>query len=125
MKTALVCAIFLSNFAADGRELASVKARCPWASVAVITRCTATEMPRYPAPVAEMTTANGPTVGGVFLRMKTSPEPLLMLSPLAPPEYGSARSLLTFTDDPNRNSNPNVRAIQPNGIRLLTFRTDW
>ena len=78
-----------------------------------------------PAPVAEMTTNNGPTVGGVFLRMKTAPRPLLMLSPLAPPEYGSARNLLTFTDDPNRNSNPNVRAIQPNGIRLLTLRTDW
>jgi len=82
-------------------------------------------MPHYPAPVAEMTTGNGPTVGGVFLRMQTAPAPLLMLSPLAPPEYGSARSLLTYTDDPNRNSNPNVRAVQPNGIRLLTFRTDW
>ena len=97
MKTALACAIFLGNFAA-GRE---------------------------PAPVAEMTTCNGPTVVGVLLRMQTAPEPLLMLSPLAPPEYGSARRLMTFTDDPNRNSNPNIRSIQPDGIRFLTLRTDW
>ena len=128
MRTALVCAIFLSNFTADGREITSQRAQksgcCP-ASVAVLTRCKANVRPLSPAPVAEMTTGNGPTVGGAFLRMQTAPTPLLMLSPAAPPEYGSGRSLLTYTDDPNRNSNPNVRAVQPDGIRLLTFRTDW
>ena len=72
-----------------------------------------------------MTTGNGPTVGGVILRVRTAPEPLRMFTPFAPPEYGSARGLLTFTDDPNRNANPNVRAVHPDGIRLLTFRSDW
>jgi len=73
-----------------------------------------------------MTTGNGPTVGGVFLRVQTAPAPFLMFSPLAPPEYGSARSLITYTDDPNRTSNPNIRhANQPDGIRLLTLQPNW
>ena len=114
MKTALVCAIFLGDFAADGQEPASAPSRCK-------TVC----IKHSPAPVAEMTVGNGPTVGGVILRVNTAPEPLRMFSPLAPPEYGSARNLLTFTDDPNRNANPNIRKIEPDGIRLLTLRPNW
>ena len=124
MKTALVCAIFLSHFAAEGRELTPVRSRsCPSASVAVLSRSRV--IYRYPAPVAEMTTGNGPTVGGVLVRLNTAPEPLQMLNPLAPPEYGSARSLLSYTNDPNRTDNPNKREIQPNGIRLWTLRSIW
>ena len=119
MKKALVCAIFFGQFAAGAREPAATRGSqsgCPSPGVLV----------RYPAPVAEMTTGNGPTVGGVLLRVQTAPTPLLMFSPLAPPEYGSARSLITFTDDPNRTANPNVRRpTQPDGIRLLTFRPNW
>lgn len=44
-----------------------------------------------------------------------------MLSPMAPPEYGSGRNLLAYTDDPNRTENRNRREVQPIGIRLLTF----
>jgi len=96
-------------------------------SVTVLTQSKATLAPR-PAPVAEMTTGDGPTVEGAFLRMATAPKPLQMLNPVAPPEYGSARSLVTFDfDDPNRTSNPNIRHFnpQPDGIRLLTLRPLW
>ena len=130
MKTALVCAIFFSQFAADGRDLTPVGAqrcrRCPSVIAVVPARCTSTAALPLPAPVAELTTGDGPTVGGVLLRVRTAPEPIRMLSPMAPPEYGSARSLLTYTDDPNRTDNPNVRhEPQPNGIRLLTLRPNW
>lgn len=62
---------------------------------------------------------------GAFVRVATAPKPLQMINPLAPPEYGAAGNLVTFTDDPNRNDNPNIRLIQPNGIRLLTLRSLW
>lgn len=112
MKTLLVCVIFFGEFAAQGRDLTPV-ARCRVLS-------------RYPAPVAEMTTGNGPAVGGVAVRVSTAPEPMRMFSPTAPPSYGSARDLLSFIDDPNRTSNPNRPPIaQPNGVRILTFGSIW
>jgi len=133
MKTALVCAILLGQFAAEAREPAPATARrCvrPSAGAVVITRETISLAHRVPAPapVAEMTTGDGPTIEGAFLRLTTAPKPLQMLNPTAPPEYGSARSLVTFDfDDPNRTSNPNIRHLnpQPDGIRLLTLRTSW
>jgi len=127
MKTALACVIFFSQFAAGGRELTPVKSSgCPSASVTVLARSRMTPMVRYPAPVAEMTTGNGPAVGGVAVRVTTAPEPVRMFSPMAPPEYGSARSLVTYTTDSNRTDNPNKPPQpQPNGIRLLTFGAIW
>ncbi|MCX6966305.1 MAG: hypothetical protein NTZ46_00745 [Verrucomicrobia bacterium] len=87
----------------------------------VFSRCGVISRGAYPAPVAELTADGGTTVGGALLRMQTAPEPLLMLSPMAPPEYGSGRNLLAYTDDPNRTENRNRREVQPIGIRLLTF----
>ncbi len=122
MKTALVCALIFGQFAAEGREPAAPRrSQCGCPSPGVV-------VPggEYPAPVAEMTTGNGPTVGGAYVRVKTAPQPLLMFSPLAPPEYGSGRNLLTFTDDPYRTENPNVRReVRPIGIRILTLRPNW
>jgi len=122
MKTALVCVIFFSQFAADGRELTPVRvSSCSSASVTVRVIPTV-----RPAPVAEMTTGNGPAVGGVAVRVTTAPEPIRMFSPMAPPEYGSARSLVTYTTDSNRTDNPNKPPqVQPNGIRLLTLGAIW
>lgn len=97
-------------------------------SCASVTVLTARKVMIYPAPVAEMTTGNGPTVEGVFLRVATAPRPIQMLNPLAPPEYGSAGNLVTYTDtDPNRTANPNKQPLQAqaNGIRLLTLRSLW
>ena len=127
MKTVLVCVIFFSQFAAQGRDLTPVKSPiCPSARVTVLPRSRVIPMGRYPAPVAEMTTNNGPTVGGVAVRVSTAPEPARMFSPTAPPEYGSAWDLVSFTTDPNRTDNPNKPPqLQPNGLRLLTFGSIW
>jgi len=130
MKKALVCAMILGQFAAEGRDLAPARAQrsvvCSSSRVAVLSQSKAASIDRYPAPVAEMTTGNGPTVEGVFLRAATAPRPLQMLNPLAPPLYGSAGNLVTYTDDPNRTSNPNKRApFQADGIRLFTLRSLW
>jgi len=113
MKTAFVCAIILSQFAAEGRDLPSAK----------VIRCVPTAGIVPPAPVAELTRNNGATIEGVFLRVATAPKPLNMINPLAPPEYGSARSLVVTTDD--RASNLHKGPIHPDGIRLLTFRPFW
>lgn len=132
MKTALVCAIFLGQFAfaAHGRDFPLFK-RCRAASSPATevsagrTVCVRDRLPA-PPPVAEMTTGCGPTVEGVFLRVATAPKPLQMVNPAAPPEYGSAGSLVTYTDDYlNRDSNPNQRRWQADGVRFLTFRTFW
>lgn len=63
---------------------------------------------------------------GVIPRLLTAPDPAQMINPFAPPEYGSAQTLVTYTDrDPYRTSNENKRRFQTDGIRLLTLRPLW
>ena len=81
----------------------------------------------YPAPVAELTNANGQTVEGVFLRVATAPQPIQMINPLAPPQYGSARNLVVFSElDYNRSDNSNKPSRpQPTGVRFLSIGSIW
>lgn len=66
------------------------------------------------------------SVSGVALRVLTAPNKAQMINPLAPPEYGSARGLVEYTQrDPYRTSNENKFAFQQDGIRLLTLRPFW
>ena len=102
--------MILTQFAAEGRDLPA-------------NRCVSTAGIVNPAPVAELTHNNGVTIEGVLLRVATAPKPLNMINPLAPPQYGSARSLVVTTDD--RASNLTKGPIHPDGIRLLTFRPFW
>jgi hypothetical protein len=108
MKTAFVCAVILTQIAAAA--LASGK----------VNRCVSNSAAINPAPVAELTHNDGVTVEGLLLRVTTAPEPIQMINPGAPPEYGSARNLVVFTDD--RSDNLHKGQIRPNGIRLLTLR---
>jgi len=65
-------------------------------------------------------------IEGVLLRVLTAKEPAQMINPLAPPEYGSARNLVVYTErDPFRTSNENKFRFQPDGIRVLTIRPIW
>jgi len=65
-------------------------------------------------------------VDGVIPRVLTAPDPAQMISPFAPPEYGSAWSLVTFTErDPLRTNNPHPPKIRPDGIRLISIRPFW
>ena len=105
--------MILTQFAAEGRDLPSAK----------VNRCVPAAGIVNPAPVAELTHNDGVTIEGVFLRVATAPKPLNMINPLAPPEYGSAHSLVVFTDD--RANNLNKGPVHPDGIRLLTFRPLW
>ena len=105
--------MILTQFAAEGRDLPSSK----------VNRCVPAAGIVNPAPVAELTHNNGVTIEGVFLRVATAPKPLNMINPLAPPQYGSARSLVVTTDD--RANNLNKGPVHPDGIRLLTFRPLW
>ncbi|MEI8234623.1 MAG: hypothetical protein WCH57_08050 [Verrucomicrobiota bacterium] len=125
MKTAFVCAFILGSFAAQGQEGAP---RCVRGSLglAASARAAAAALHQAPAPVAEFTNGNGPAVGGVLVRLVSAPEPLQMINPLAPPEYGSARSLVSLSDSAaDRAGNHNIRVVQADGIRLLTFRPNW
>ncbi|MDD5351163.1 MAG: hypothetical protein PHQ12_13210 [Chthoniobacteraceae bacterium] len=110
----------MTSFAAQGQETRCAPRPPGLASTA---RTAAAVLRQPPAPVAEFTNGNGPAVGGVLVRMASAPEPLQMLNPLAPPSYGSARSLVTVSSsDGNRSGNLNKRVEQPDGIRFLTFR---
>jgi hypothetical protein len=123
MKTALVCAFILGSFAAQGLE-----ARCARGSTGLVatTRVTVVAIHQAPAPVAEITNGDGPTVGGVLVRLASAPAPFQMINPFAPPEYGSARSLVSISDSAaDRSGNHNIRVVEPDGIRILTFRTNW
>ncbi len=65
-------------------------------------------------------------VEGVIPRALTSRDPAQMINPLAPLEYGSGWSLVTFTErDPYRTDNLNKNKLQTNGIRFLTLRPLW
>jgi hypothetical protein len=65
-------------------------------------------------------------VEGVLPRALTSPDPVQMINPLAPLEYGSAWSFVIFTErEPYRTDNPNKNHLQTNGIRFLTIRPLW
>jgi len=132
MKTAIVCALILGQFAAQGREPAAVKKYrrpvCSTPTTASVSENRGLFAYRFPAPVGEIITENGSTLEGVLVRTATAPKPLQMLNPAAPPEYGTARRLLTFDyDDPNRTANPNLRHMnpRPDGVRLLTLRSFW
>ena len=66
------------------------------------------------------------TVDGVLPRVASAPDPAQMINPLAPPEYGSGRDLVVYTErDPYRTNNENKRRFQPDGLRLLTIRPLW
>ena len=122
MKTPFVCAMILSQFAAQTLEAAPAAP----GRTSCMRSALATARAVAPAPVAELTTGNGPAVEGALLRIATAPQPIQMLNPLAPPEYGSGRALVTFSDDdPYRNATHNPRRAHPDGIRLLTLRPLW
>ena len=76
------------------------------------------------APIA--TAPAGRTVEGVLPNLVQADNPLQMINPLAPPEYGSARNFVVYTErDPYRTTNENKYRFQPDGIRLLTVRPLW
>jgi hypothetical protein len=65
-------------------------------------------------------------IEGVIPRALTSRAPAQMINPLAPLDYGSAWSFVTFTErDPYRTDNLNKNHLQTNGIRFLTLRPLW
>ena len=103
--------MILSQIAAEARDLPRGN------------RCVPAARNVFPAPVAEMIPERGPSVEGVILRVATAPDPAQMINPGAPPQYGSARNLVVFTDD--RYNNLQKGQIRPDGIRLLTFRPFW
>ncbi|MEI6351471.1 MAG: hypothetical protein WCP06_10235 [Verrucomicrobiota bacterium] len=82
-----------------------------------------------PPVVAEQSAAvaqTPKTVDGVVPRVLTASDPAQMINPLAPPEYGSGRDLVVYTErDPYRTDNENKRRLQPDGLRLLTIRPLW
>ncbi len=68
----------------------------------------------------------GPNVDGILPRLLTARVPAQMINPLAPPEYGSAADLETFTElNPYRTSNANAIRLQSDGFRLLTLKSLW
>jgi len=91
-----------------------------------ITRTTGT-LPAIAEQASRRSVANPqPVAEGVLPRALTSDAPPQMINPLAPLEYGSAWSLVTFTErDPYRTDNMNKNHLQPNGIRFLTLRPLW
>jgi hypothetical protein len=129
MKTALVCALIFSSFAIGETTSLAAPRRC---KVLQSDAYAQTQIPitpasaRYPAPVAEMTTASGRTYGGVLLRVATAPDPAQMINPAAPALYGSGRNLVSYSDTTmHRGANLNVRQVQSDGLRLWTLRDIW
>ena len=105
-------------------------AEVPRTSVRVIHGTRTVEYRRTTVPaVAEQLpqpVATPRTVDGVLPRLLTAPDPAQMINPLAPPEYGSGRNLVVYTErDPYRTDNENKRRLQPEGLRLLTIRPLW
>jgi len=117
MKTAFLCACILGTFVMDG--FAAPRERA--AGLAAKARTVAIVFNQRPAPVAEFQNDNGPIVGGVLVRLVSAPEPLQMINPMAPPEYGSARRLVTAGNSPDRDGNRNRRDIYSDGVKLLTI----
>ncbi len=80
--------------------------------------------PARPSPVGEI--HEPPFATGVLPRALTARNPAQMINPLAPPEYGSARNLVVYTDrDIYRTDDQQKNKQQPYAIRLLTLRPLW
>lgn len=98
--------------------------------VAVLRQTDGTTM-AAPPPVAERTSGEALAdpvreVEGALPRVLTAPDPAQMINPVAPPEYGSGRDLVTYSEyDPFTSSTQNKRHLEPDGIRLLTIRPLW
>jgi len=78
-----------------------------------------------PAVAAPPLAPQGTVVEGVLPRLVQSPNALEMFNPLAPPEYGSARNFVVYTERDPYNTATNKFRFQPDGIRLLTVRPLW
>lgn len=74
-----------------------------------------------PAPMAD----TPPEVEGVLPRLVRAAQPIEMVNPFAPSQYGSARNLVVYTEHDNINTNQNANRLQPEGIRFLTIRPIW
>ncbi len=98
--------------------------------VAVLQQTDGTTMVR-PPPVAERTSGEALAnpvreIEGIIPRVLTAPDPAQMINPVAPPEYGSGRDLVTYSEyDPFTSSTENKRRQEPDGLRLLTIRPLW
>ena len=122
MRTALLFALIFTGLNAGAQDSGPVGAnRLVPASTTRIVRSTAvfsTGVSRHaPNP------GNIVTVEGVLPRVAAADNPLEMINPFAPPQYGSARGFVVYTEQDPRTENKN--RFQPNGIRLLTIRPLW
>ncbi|HWL51115.1 MAG TPA: hypothetical protein VNQ90_01675 [Chthoniobacteraceae bacterium] len=120
---------FLGGCASTVERDASLRYVRP-GQVAVLRETDGTTMVR-PPPVAERTSGEALAnpvreVEGALPRVLTAPDPAQMINPVAPPEYGSGRDLVTYSEyDPFTSSTQNKRRLEPDGIRLLTIRPLW
>ena len=92
-----------------------------------VTRTTI-RVPRHlPPPVAAppIERSGVTVVEGVIPNIIQAPDPIQMLNPLAPPEYGSARNFVVYTDQDPYSMTTITPRFQPEGIRLLTVRPLW
>ena len=80
-----------------------------------------------PPPVGAPPSAGPGTtiVEGILPNIILSRTPLQMVNPLAPPEYGSARNLVVYTEEDPYDTVTNKIRFQPYGIRVLTVRPLW
>jgi hypothetical protein len=124
MKTPLLCALILGLFAIGEKPALAAPRRCvPAGQAYAVSTITPS---RYPAPVAEMRTGNGPTKEGLLLRVATAPDPIQMINPAASPIYGSGRNLVTYSEtNIHCDANPNISALHSDGLRLWSYREFW
>ena len=142
MKRAFLFALFFVEVAAIAREPSgpcvrrrvwaepvrerSVERRVVERSRIVIREEVTGSLPVIAARDTERSLANPVTeVGGAIPYALTLPDPAQMINPLAPWQYGSGRTFVTFDRDPYRTDNPNKYHLQPNGIRFFTLRPLW
>ena len=83
-----------------------------------------TGLPPVAAP-PETTNPGSTTIEGVIPRVLQADNPIQMINPFAPPEYGSARNFVVYTDRDPYVATENRFRFQPEGIRLLTVRPLW
>lgn len=96
--------------------------------MARVTRTTihlARPAPPLPAVAAPPPAPGGTIVEGVLPNLAQAPNPLEMFNPFAPPEYGSARNFVVYTERDPYNMTTNKFRFQPDGVRLLTVRPLW
>lgn len=126
MKTALAYALILGSFAIGVPTSPAAPRRCVVQTADAQAQLTYPAASRYPAPVAERLMSNGSKREGLLLRVTTAPDPVQMINPLAPPNYGSGRGLVEYSSTQiHRDANPNIRQSHADGLRLWSMRDFW